>query len=79
MGKFNLDDIAESSYFMAFNMPKNVAQRGKGKLYFDAERGDMIFISQPGEHIHCGLDKDGKRERKGSASPWALDKMVAII
>lgn len=39
MGKFNLDDIAELSYFMAFNMPMNGAQRGKGRLFFDAERG----------------------------------------
>lgn len=39
MGKFNLDDIAELSYFMAFNMPMNWAQRRKGRLLFDAERG----------------------------------------
>lgn len=61
---------------MAFNMPMNGAQRGKGRLYSDAEGPSMIFISQPGEHIHCGLDKDGKRVQKGSASPWAPDKMV---
>lgn len=39
----------------------------------------MIFISQPGEHIYCGLDKDGQREWKGSASPRAPDKMVTVI
>ncbi len=36
MEKFNLDDIAELSYFMAFNMPMNGAQRGKERLFFDA-------------------------------------------
>ena len=41
MGKFNWDDIAELSYFMAFNMPVNGTQRGKGRLFFDAERGPI--------------------------------------
>ena len=41
MGKFNPDDIAEVSYFMAFNMPVNGTQRGKGRLFFDAERGPI--------------------------------------
>lgn len=39
MGKFNVDDIAELSYLMALNMPMNGAQRGKERLFFDAERG----------------------------------------
>lgn len=39
----------------------------------------MIFISQPAEHIYCGLDKDGQRGLKGSAAPPAPDKMVTII
>lgn len=55
--KFNLDDMAELSYFMAFSMPMNRAQRRKARLYTEAEGPSMIFISQPGEHIHCGLDK----------------------
>lgn len=57
IGRFNLDDIAELSYFMAFSLPMNRAQRRKARLYTEAEGPSMIFISQPGEHIHCGLDK----------------------
>ena len=38
MGKFNLDDIVELPYFMAFNMAMNGPLRGKGRLYFDAVR-----------------------------------------
>lgn len=72
MAKLNRDDIAELSYFMAFNMPMNRAQRGERWLFFDAEGPSMIFISQPGEHIYCGLDKDGKRERRGQPQPWHL-------
>ena len=41
---------------------------GKGRLMLK-EGPSMIFISQTGEHIHCGLDKDRRREWKGSASP----------
>lgn len=77
MGKFNLDDMAELSYFMAFNIPMNGAQRGREGCSLMLRKGpSMIFISQPGEHIYCGLDKDGERERKGSASSRAPDKMV---
>lgn len=47
------------SYFMAFNTPMNGAQKTSLRL---REVPSMIFISQTGEHIHCGLDKDGKRE-----------------
>lgn len=36
----------------------------------------MIFISQPDEHIHRGLDKDGRRWWEGSAAPRATDQMV---
>ena len=41
IGKFNVDDIAESTYFMVFNMPMNVLQRSKGMLHFDVERRDI--------------------------------------
>lgn len=83
--------MAELSYFMAFNMPTNRARRRKGRPSRDGEekrergreRGgeepSMIFISQPGEHIYCGLDKDGRRGWKSSAAPRAPDKMVTII
>jgi len=73
MGKFNVDDIAELSYFMAFNMSMNRAQRGKGGCSLMLREGpSMIFISQPAEHIHCGLDKDGKRAKRGQRHPWHL-------
>lgn len=36
-GKFNPDDVAELSYFMAFNMPTNRARRRKGRPPCDAE------------------------------------------
>lgn len=36
-GKFNPDDVAELSYFMAFNMPTNRARRRKGRPSRDAE------------------------------------------
>lgn len=75
IGRFNLDDIAELSYFMAFSLPMNEAQRRRRRLCADAERPSMIFISQPAEHIHCGLDKDRKSVWKGSASPYAPDKI----
>ena len=58
-----------------------MGHRGEREGYslMPREGPSMIFISQPGEHIYCGLDKDGERERKGSTSPRAADKMVTII
>lgn len=43
---------------------------GEGCSSMPREVPSMIFISQPAEHIHCGLDKDGKRERKGHLIRW---------
>lgn len=59
-GKFNLDDIVKLSYFMAFNMPVNEAQKRRKSCSLTLrEEPSVIFISQPGEHIHYSVDKDG--------------------
>lgn len=76
--------MAELSYFMAFNMPTNRGAEEEGEAVSPRrgrarEEPSMIFISQTGEHIYCGLDKDGQRGWKGSAAPRAPDKMVTII
>lgn len=69
-GKFNPDDVAQLSYFMAFNMPTNQGEadeeeeeehEGGGR----GARPSMIFISQLAEHIHRGLDKDGWERVEG--------------